>query len=113
MSQYEPMRRLHLVADKPRQPPEPDFYMPAMPPLKLISKLEHWWRMYRRRRQFRQRFLPLLAHDDHVLEDIGHHRGDILWASRLPLDFDALRVLSECRELRKTDPRLLPGSISN
>ncbi|GHC17558.1 DUF1127 domain-containing protein [Aidingimonas halophila] len=112
MSQHEPMRRLQLVADKPRKPPEPDFYMPAMPPLELISKLEHWWHMYRRRRQFRQRFLPLLAHDDHVLEDIGHHRSDILWASQLPLNIDALHALSACREMRKTDPLSSSQSIS-
>lgn len=101
MSQYEPIRRPRVVADKPAPPPAPDIYMPAMPPLELIAAVEHWWHVYRRRRQFRQRFLPLLAHDDHILEDMGHHRDDILWASRLPLKVDALKALEECRALRK------------
>ncbi|RUA22178.1 hypothetical protein DSL92_07185 [Billgrantia gudaonensis] len=29
--------------------------------------------------------LPAAAHDDHILEDMGHCRDDILWALRLPL----------------------------
>ncbi|MCH4564150.1 hypothetical protein MKP05_13615 [Halomonas sp. EGI 63088] len=109
MSQYEPIRRPRVVADKPAPPPAPDFYMPAMPPLGLITAVEHWWHVYRRRRQFRRRFLPLLAHDDHILEDMGHHRDDILWASRLPLQVDALKALEECRALRKAqqDPFFL------
>lgn len=106
MSQYEPIHRTQhhddtTISDKPTPPPRPDFYMPAMPPLGLIYAIELWWWTYRRRRQFRRRFLPLLAHDDHILEDMGHHRSDILWASRLPLKVDALQALEEHRTLRK------------
>lgn len=104
MSQYETLRdpsRPQPVADEPTPPPELDFYMPAMPPLGLIAAVEHWWHVYRRRRQFRRRILPLLAHDDHILEDMGHRRDDILWASRLPLKVDALKALEECRALRQ------------
>jgi hypothetical protein len=102
MSQYEPLRQPNSVADKrPTPPPQPDFFMPAMPPLGLIHKLETKWWEYRRRRQFRQRFLPLLAHDDHMLEDMNHCRDDILWASRLPLKEDAEQALERRRALPK------------
>lgn len=110
MSLYEPIRppQRHddqrndtSIGDRPKPPPQPYFYMPAMPPLGLIYAIELWWWAYRRRRQFRQRFLPLLTHDDHILEDMGHHRDDILWAARLPLKVDALQALNERRAWRK------------
>ncbi|WP_163575564.1 hypothetical protein [Halomonas faecis] len=107
MSQYEPLRRCVDDHDvPPPKPPRLDLHMPAMPPLGLIHAIDHWWWAYRRRRQFRQRFLPLLAHDDHILEDMGHRRDDILWASRLPLKVDALRALVERRaQVREFPPR--------
>ncbi|MCP1317942.1 hypothetical protein [Vreelandella lionensis] len=77
----------------PPKPPKLEFYMPAMPSLTLIHRLEmRWWR-YRRRQLFRRHVLPLLAYDDNVLRDIGHCREDILWASQLPLQEDAIQVL--------------------
>lgn len=97
MTQYEPIRRPQPVAEEPAPPAKLDFFMPATPPLGLIYALELWWWRYRRRRQFRQRFLPLLAYDDHILEDMGHRRDDILWASRLPLKEDAFKALTERR----------------
>lgn len=101
MSQYEPLRRPQPTARKrPAPPPQPDFYMPAMPPLGLIHALETKWQDYLRRRRFRQRFLPLLAHDDHMLEDMGHCREDILWASHLPLKEDATEALMQRRTIR-------------
>ena len=79
----------------PPKPPRLEFYMPAMPPLTLIHKLEmRWWR-YRRRQLFRRHVVPLLAYDDHVLQDIGHCREDIHWASQLPLSIDAVQALEE------------------
>lgn len=85
--------------------------MPAMPPLGLIHMLETKWWEYQRRRQFRQRFLPLLdhddpmledlAHDDHLLEDLTHFRDDVRWASRLPLKEDAEQALEQRRAVRK------------
>jgi hypothetical protein len=102
MSQYEPLHRSQSTAEKrPTPPPRPDIYMPAMPSLGLIHALETRWRHYLRRRQFRQRFLPLLAYDDHMLQDMGHCRDDILWASRLPLKEDADRALAQRRAMRK------------
>ncbi|AMD01224.1 hypothetical protein [Halomonas chromatireducens] len=106
MSQYEPLRQPNSVAEKrPIPPPKPDFFMPAMPPLGLIHKLETKWWEYRRRRQFRQRFMPLLAKDDHMLEDMNHRRDDILWASRLPLKEDAEQTLENRRASRKAAQR--------
>ncbi len=101
MSQYEPLHRVDPVMRRDAREPEPDFYMPAMPPLGLIRAFERWWRAYRLRRQFRRRYLSLLAHDDHMLEDMGHHREDILWASKLPLKVDADQTLARCRALRR------------
>lgn len=107
MTQYEPLRQPHSTIERhatekrPAPPPRPDFFMPAMPPLGLIHTLETMWWEYRRRRQFRQRFLPLLAHDDHMLEDMNHRRDDILWASSLPLKEDAEQALAQRRTKRK------------
>ncbi|MCE8016550.1 hypothetical protein HOP62_10760 [Halomonas sp. MCCC 1A17488] len=106
MSQYEPLRQPRTEFDKrPTPPPQPDFFMPAMPPLGLIHALETRWQEYRRRRRFRQRFLHLLAYDDHMLEDMGHSRDDILWASRLPLKEDAEQALEQRRAKRKAKQR--------
>ncbi|MDR5905598.1 hypothetical protein [Franzmannia qiaohouensis] len=102
MTQYQPIHRPTPTDDKaPTPPPRLALYMPATPPLGLIYALELWWWRYRRRRQFRQRFLPLLAHDDHILEDMGHQRDDIQWASRLPLKEDAHKALTERRARHK------------
>ncbi|QJQ95872.1 MULTISPECIES: hypothetical protein [Halomonadaceae] len=102
MCQHEPLRPPTPADDKrPTPPPRPDFFMPAMPPLGLIHWLETKWWEYRRRRQFRRRFLPLLVHDDHKLDDMGHCRDDILWASRLPLKEDAEQALATRRAERK------------
>ncbi|MCL5426565.1 MAG: hypothetical protein M1154_13255, partial [Gammaproteobacteria bacterium] len=57
------------------------------------------WR-YRRRRLFRRHILPLLAYDDQVLQDIGHRREDILWASQLPLNVDAIQAI-EARQKKR------------
>jgi uncharacterized protein YjiS (DUF1127 family) len=79
----------------PPKPPRLEFYMPAMPPLSLIHQFEmRWWR-YRRRQLFRRHVVPLLAYDDHVLQDIGHRREDIHWANQLPLSVDAVQALEE------------------
>lgn len=96
MNQHQPFQ--HPVSDDDNAPPSPPkltLYMPATPPLGLIHVLELWWWRYRRRRQFRQYFAELLSHDDHILEDMGHRRSDILWASELPLKVDALKALQE------------------
>nr|WP_298373053.1 hypothetical protein [uncultured Halomonas sp.] len=82
------------------RPSMPDFYMPAMPPMGLINAIENWVKALLSRRRFRQRFLPLLGYDDHILEDMGHNREDIEWASRLPVRKDAFRALQRRRAQR-------------
>lgn len=96
MNQYQPFQHQALKHDKaPEPPPKLTLYMPATPPLGLIHAFELWWWRYKRRRQFRQYCLQLLTYDDHILEDMGHRRGDILWAMRLPLKVDALKALQD------------------
>ncbi|TGG91687.1 hypothetical protein E4656_14925 [Natronospirillum operosum] len=98
MNQYQPLQHEASQDDNaPTPPTRLALYMPATPPLGLIHALELWWWRYRRRRQFRQRFQPLLAYDDHMLEDMGHRRSDIQWALGLPLQVDALKALQERR----------------
>lgn len=62
----------------PRIPPIDRFYMPAMPPLKLIAAFERWlercvarWRERRRARRSKRR---LIAEAEHLLDDLGHRR---------------------------------------
>lgn len=99
MSLHDPRRRPE--DDEPKPPPQPDFYMPAMPPLGLIHALEHWWWAYRRRRRFLRHIQPLLAQDDAQLASRGHRRADLQWALRLPLKVDAQRALEERRTSRR------------
>ena len=82
----------------PPKPPKLEFYMPAMPSLTLIHRLEMRWWSYRRRQLFRRHVLPLLAYDDQILRDIGYCREDILWASQLPMKEDAIQVLEARHE---------------
>ncbi|PMR76562.1 hypothetical protein [Billgrantia endophytica] len=89
-------------------PPMPDLYMPAMPPLGFIALIEKWMKARLQRRRFNQRFLPLLAYDDHTLEDMGHDRKEILWASRLPLREDAAQALQQRRAQRRAGARQNP-----
>ncbi|MCC5883893.1 MAG: hypothetical protein JJU25_14825 [Halomonas sp.] len=105
MSQYEPLHHHSQPTDTKDStpPPQPDFYMPAMPPLGLINAIETLLHRYLRRRRFRQRYLPLLAHDDHMLEDMNHRRDDIRWASSLPLKEDAEQALAQRREKYKVE----------
>ena len=75
----------------------PDFYMPAMPPLGLINAIENWFKAWGRRR----RLLRLLDYDDHMLEDIGYTRDDLLWAAQQPLKVDARLILQQQRERQR------------
>ncbi|MCG7599321.1 hypothetical protein MHM84_05950 [Halomonas sp. McH1-25] len=97
MSDLEHVRRAIDKLPRPRTPLQPEFFMPAMPPLGLITALENRWYAWRRRRLVRRYLLPLLAYDDRILEDMGHHRDDIEWALRLPLHEDALAALEQRR----------------
>lgn len=97
MSDLEHCRRAYCQKKRPASPPIRDFYMPAMPPLGLINWVKCVAKAWLKRRRFRQRFLPLLTYDDHILKDMGHMREDIEWALRLPLREDAYQAL-QCRQ---------------
>lgn len=80
--------------------PLPDVYMPAMPPLALITALEHWvWRRVVRTRLWmrawarRRRLQRLQDYDDHLLEDMGYTRQELAWALSLPMRVNARRAL--------------------
>ncbi|WP_141440565.1 hypothetical protein [Vreelandella titanicae] len=102
-----PAQHAHNAWEKARQlapPPKPPalhFYMPAMPSMRLIRALDMAWWRYRRRWLFRRHILPLLAHDDQLLRDIGHSREDILWANQLPLKVDAIHALEARQQKRQ------------
>lgn len=53
---------------------------------------------WHRQRQDRAAFNTLLGAEDWVYEDLGVHRGDVVWASRLPLHVNAARELEKVRE---------------
>lgn len=92
--------RPRIEPEQIEYPPEPDFYMPAMPPLRLIALLEFWWKRWRDRRQFCRLYEPMLMESDAQLKDVGLSREDIAWAMNLPLRFDAHKALRECRAMR-------------
>jgi uncharacterized protein YjiS (DUF1127 family) len=48
-------------------------YMPAMPPLWLLARLDRWLERRRSRRSLRQ----LLERDDHILRDLGYSRAEL------------------------------------
>jgi uncharacterized protein YjiS (DUF1127 family) len=56
-------------------------YMPAMPPLDLFAAIGRWIGRWRRRRSLRR----LLDLDDHLLQDLGYTRTELIRAVRLPL----------------------------
>ncbi|TBW55175.1 hypothetical protein EZI54_12020 [Marinobacter halodurans] len=72
----------------------PEFYMPAMPPVALTEEMDHWYRLWRRRRHLRQ----LLVLDDAALEALGLKREDLEWATHRPWREDAFEALRERRE---------------
>lgn len=61
------------------------------------------WDRAREYRERRDAFRALARLDDRMLDDIGMSRGDLDWASRLPLQINAareLRILAERRRRR-------------
>ncbi len=55
-----------------------------------------FWRAAKRRRQARidrDAFRTMLGLEEHMLRDIGVTRGDVVWASRLPLSVNAAEEL--------------------
>ncbi len=59
-----------------------------------ISRLLRNWKVRRRVR-------ALADQDDHILEDIGVTRGEVAWASRLPLTVNAAIALNDRASRRR------------
>ena len=82
------MRELRPDTDKRQSgwktPQTEQLYMPAMPPLGLISALERWLQ----RRRIRRSLRALLACDNHLLRDLGYSRAQLCRNLRRPLDGD-------------------------
>lgn len=87
------MNKPQLQSHRPEQPPVPEFFMPAMPPLALTESLDRWYRRWLQRRRFRQ----LLELNDQNLEMLGLAREELIWAAGRPLREDAFEALREHR----------------
>ncbi len=74
-----------------------DFYKPATPPLRLIEAIGNWLHAWQRRRKL----ISLLKYDDHVLDDMGYSRAELLMAARLPIKVDGYHVLKMWQEKRR------------
>ena len=83
--------------DKNGHYPIPEYFMPAMPPLGLLSAIKDWLNAWRRRRAL----IGLLKYDDHMLDDMGYTRAELLMVSRLPIKENAYEVLQQWREARR------------
>lgn len=53
---------------------------------------------WRQRREDRAALVSLLGKEDWVFRDMGVTRGDVEWASRLPLHVNAARELDKLRQ---------------
>ncbi len=75
----------------------PHLYMPAMPPLGWIRALRQRLDAWAYRRKLRR----LLDYDDHMLDDMGHTRTELMMAINLPLKENARKVLRQWRDERR------------
>ena len=73
-----------------------EWVSPRLRSLPFIQALKNWYAGYCRR----QALIDLLRYDDHILEDMGHTRQELLAISKLPLSTDAHEVLRELKVLR-------------
>jgi len=59
-----------------------------------LSRLLHNWLTRRKVRALNEQ-------DDHILDDIGVERGEVIWASRLPLTVNAAIALDDRARRRR------------
>jgi len=59
-----------------------------------ISAIGRW----HKQRRDRAAFQTLLGKDEWVYRDLGIHRGDVQWASRLPMNVNAALELEKLRD---------------
>ncbi len=63
----------------------------------LVEAVSHAWEVRRQRRINRDAFKTLLRMDDRSLADIGVTRDEVVWASRLPLSYNASAELEKLK----------------
>jgi len=73
----------------------------------VLIRLSNLWR--------RNKLMSLDSLDDHMLDDIGITRADLVWARRMPLSRNPLMALDELARTRSRARRValgrkLPGS---
>ncbi len=73
------------------------YYLPAMPPLRLLESVHRLYNAW----NYRRRLASLLNYDDHILEDMGYTRAELQMAIRLPLSRDPRPLLKEWKALRR------------
>lgn len=67
-----------------------------------ISKLvKRQYVLHQKNRTNRRAFQQMLQLEGHILSDIGVTHGDVLWASKLPLEVNAAHELEKIRTLAK------------
>jgi len=59
-----------------------------------VSALGRW----HKQRRDRAAFMNLLGKEEWVYRDLGIHRGDVEWASRLPMNVNAALELEKMRD---------------
>lgn len=69
-------------------------------PLSVFLHLKAYIKRKNNQRIDRAAFNNLLTLDENILKDIGVSRADIVFASKLPLDTDASRVIEEIARRR-------------
>lgn len=97
MSEFDLKLELEKSFAERRQDAVPHFYMPAMPPLGWIrwlrQRLDAW--------ALRRKLKRLLDYDDHMLDDMGHTRAELMMAIGLPLKADVRKALRRWQAERR------------
>ena len=71
----------------------------------MVSVLTKKYRTHKQHRINRLAFQQMLALDEHILADIGVSQGDVLWASKLPIEVNAAKELTLIRQQSRQNAR--------
>jgi len=97
MSKFDLQLELNRSVVAQQRDATPKLLMPAMPPLGWIR----WVRQRVDAWLFRRKLKHLLDYDDHMLDDMGHTRAELMMAIDLPLSADARKALLEWKAERR------------
>ena len=70
-----------------------------------VSKFVEKYQTRKQHHINRQAFLQMLTLDEHILADIGVTHGDLLWASKLPIEVNAAKELTLIKSQAKQNDR--------